>query len=491
MYLNTKAVACLGVALASWLLPMPASAADEVFSITSIINVPNKPLQSFDISFVDPVAGVYLLADRLNGIDVVDTATNKVISQLQPKFAGIVVVGSSACPTQAPPLRPANCSGPNGVLSFTKLGDDEEEGSKARTQVWVGDGFSRVWALDLKTGAPIGGSPISTALPSNPKDPNRADELCYDPDHGIILVANPSSNPDFVTFISTRNYKVLGWIVMNGTLGGLNTHGGETPPIAAGGIEQCQYSQRTGKFYLNVPQATIPGSPPKTKQDLVLQIDPVSMAIKNTVNLTTPPTVCTGLTGMAVGPDHQLAIACGQPNSVVISEDFSGDKTLFVYPLPGESADEMWYNPGDNHYFFANSGHLTGGTTVPPAVRTPQLGVVDAFGDNPPSSVPQEDASVASALGSHSVAADPVANQVYVPVNNLTTGTSAGALSKICSTHKDANGKFGVDTQGCIAIYTTTNDDKGVCGGDDSEEVPGCPPSKENEGDNSQGNDNG
>src|SRR5262249_40961557 len=145
----------------------------------------------------------------------------------------------------------------------------------------------------------------------------------------------------FVTFISTGTYKVLGWIVMNGTNGtGQNTHGGETPPIAAGGIEQCQYSQRTGKVYLNVPQATIPGSTPPTKQDLVLQIDPVSMAINNTVNLTTtPPTGCIGLTGMAVGPDHQLAIACGSSpagsppgvNSVVISEDFSGDKTPFVY----------------------------------------------------------------------------------------------------------------------------------------------------------------
>jgi hypothetical protein len=74
-----------------------------------------------------------------------------------------------------------------------------------------------------------------------------------------------------------------------------------------------------------------------------------------------------------------------------------------------------------------------------------------------------------------------------VPVNNSATG---GALSKICSTHKDANGASGSDTQGCIAIFTAKNDDKGLCGGDDSEAVPGCPPSKENEGDNSQGNDN-
>ena len=85
-------------------------------------------------------------------------------------------------------------------------------------------------------------------------------------------------------------------------------------PNATGGIEQCQYSPRTGTFYLNVPQATI--SPGKTA-DLVLQIGPQSEKILNTVNLTTlvPNPGCVRITGMAVGPDHQLAIACGSLTS--------------------------------------------------------------------------------------------------------------------------------------------------------------------------------
>jgi hypothetical protein len=162
----------------------------------------------------------------------------------------------------------------------------------------------------------------------------------------------------------------------------------------------------------------------------VLQIEPQSEKILNTVNLTTlvPNPGCVRITGMAVGPDHQLAIACSASGtaSVVISEDFSNNTTPFVHPLAGETgADEMWYNPGDNHYLFASSSHTIPNPAVPPVPPTlpaPQLGVVDAFGDNPPSSAPQEDASAKSALGSHSVAADPVANQVYVPVNNSATG---------------------------------------------------------------------
>ena len=64
----------------------------------------------------------------------------------------------------------------------------------------------------------------------------------------------------------------------------------------------------------------------------------------------------------------------------------------------------------------------------------------------------------------HSVAADPVTNQVYVPINN-----GAGAASHICSSHG------GVDANGCIAVYTTTNDDPGSCfqqGGSEAN----CPP---------------
>jgi hypothetical protein len=167
------------------------------------------------------------------------------------------------------------------------------------------------------------------------------------------MIANPNSSPiGFVTFISTRNYKVLGHIVMDGT-------GGK--PKATGGIEQCQYSPRTSKFYLNVPKATITGG---AVADLVLEIDPKSEQITNTLNLTQTSSLtdgcatttgsvrtAVGTTGMALGPDHQIAIACGTsgPGSVVITEDFAN-----VYSLAGQTgADEIWYNPGDNHYFYA------------------------------------------------------------------------------------------------------------------------------------------
>jgi hypothetical protein len=57
MYVNSKAVACLGVALAAWLLPMPVSAqdpttTDETLKLRHVITLPDSQvLRSFDISW--------------------------------------------------------------------------------------------------------------------------------------------------------------------------------------------------------------------------------------------------------------------------------------------------------------------------------------------------------------------------------------------------------------------------------------------------------
>src|SRR6516164_4452841 len=392
-----------GAAIAPWGLPSAAqplesAAKDEVFGVTSVINLPDsQKWGAFDIGFVDPAPAAYLLAHRTNAsIDVVDTSTNKVINQFKPGFVGAAGNNDKV--------------GPDGVLVANG------------TQVWVGDGMSRVWVLDVTSGAVING-PISTAITAG--DPTRADELCHDDNNHIILIANDASSPHpFVTFISSTSFGVLGNIVMDG-------QGGR--PDAAGGIEQCQWSPKTGKFYLNVPN---PASNPN--DGVVLQIDPVSRKIEKTFSLT--GSGCGGNAGMALGPFPQALLGCSNlgPNSVVINLN-SG---AIIGTLQDEAgADQAWYNPGNNQYFLGSGNHLTavGGSPAP------ILGIVDATGKRP-------DVSPTSAVGSHSVAADPVKNQVYVPINNTNT-------SGICGAHGGSN------TNGCIAVFTVISgtDDKAKC----------------------------
>jgi hypothetical protein len=129
---------------------------------------------------------------------------------------------------------------------------------------------------------------------------------------------------------------------------------------------------------------------------------------------------CVGPAGLTIGPDHQIALGCGSGNgpgtgSVIIDDRTGGT----LKKLLGVFGDEIWYNPGDNQYFF------TGENT---------LGVVDPDGN--------QDATAATQTGSHSVAADMLKNQVYVPIN---------AGGGICGT---------TSTTGCIAVYTAEHDDK-------------------------------
>jgi len=151
---------------------------------------------------------------------------------------------------------------------------------------------------------------------------------------------------------------------------------------------------------------------------------------------------CSGPQGMAVGPDHQILLGCNNPILTVPSTVIIDDRTgKIVETLPNEDgADQVWYNEGNGQYFLARGG----------GANPQKLGIVDVDAD--PGLLDQDVATglpntTATPHGTaHSVAADPIFNQVYVPIPNT-------AGSAICS---NAGGS---DTQGCIAVFTAAHDD--------------------------------
>jgi DNA-binding beta-propeller fold protein YncE len=390
-----------------------AFAQEETFVKVGQINVPGG-LNSFDIGFVDPHIGRYFLADRTNkAIDQVVTSTNTIHLLAAGEFVGV---------------QPGtNTSGPNGVIT-----------ANDHTEVWAADGVlcgacgattpatqtSRIQVIDIKTGE------VTHTIDNGGQ--RRADELCVDPQHHVVLVANDDELDLFLTFISTNTYKIVGTIKLDGT------DSNAQKIKATGGIEQCQWSPRTGKFYLAIPE--VAGSGANTTPGAVLEINPVSMKVEKVFPIdfaflsqtgTTPATAdCLGPQGLAIGPDREILLGCSNSGkgSVIIDER-NGDLVRSLDGLNG--SDEVWYNPGNNHYFLAESNH-TGGAI---------LGVVDQRPDTI-----GEDASPATAAGSHSVAVDPVFNQIYVPGNK--------AATSICSS-----------TNGCIAIFMSAASDPGICGG--------------------------
>ncbi len=347
-----------------------------------------------------------MLADRTNkSVDVIDTTTNTVLVQLgaTPAFAGAAS---------------NNNAGPDGVITV------------GHREVWAGDGPSQVKVIDLFSHQTT--HVISTG------GVNRADELCVDPRDKVVMIANDAESPfPFVSFISTDNYSVLKRLTMDGTV----ASGGKiASPAATNGIEQCQWDHRTGKFYVNIPEVNGPGN--DTQPGAVVTISPDTMQIDAVYSI--PIGKCAGPQGMTIGPDHQILLGCNDPNktvqSTVVIDDRNGHIIATVANEDG--ADEVWFNEGDSHYFLGLSGGANPQT----------LGIIDTGGregikadQSVPTGLPSTTASPHGTA--HSVAADPVFNQVYVPIPStagLTVCSQAG----------------GSDAQGCIAVFTAAKDDQ-------------------------------
>lgn len=395
----TSAVGALGITIS---MAGVVSAGDETFSATNIITLKNgQKIQTFDISFIDPRIHRYVLADRTNQqIDVIDTSTNTLLTPLKAGFVGFT--GSN------------DFSGPDGVVIVN------------HKEVWAGDAPCSAGEMHPDQCAPVTTSSsikvidLATGLQTHTILTNgvkRTDEMCVDTRDHIVLSANNADSPPFVSFISTDTYQVLKKIPFDGTSG---------TPNATNGIEQCQWSNRTGKFYISVPEIDGPGD--NSAAGGVTVLDPKSMAVVQTFNLNHDE--CAGPQGMAMGPDKQILLGCNSPSgngnfsTVIINEDSGAT----VQVLNNESgADEVWYSQSGGHYFLAR-GSAHGGI--------PYLGIVDAFRHS-------EDQSAATGVNevrnAHSVASD--GNNVYVPIP-WGIGTICGQAAPPAT-----------DTQGCIAVF--------------------------------------
>jgi hypothetical protein len=441
------ATACIAGAFVA-IAAAPAMA-DEQFAPTTIVQLPDTQiLSAFDISFVEKGSHTYALAaSRVVGsggafgtVIIVNTGLNLVTKELHatPPFVGDCDV---------PPARDT-FSGPNGVIVIEK---------ERNADVWAADGPvfntacvpasglktpSTVKVLDLHTGATKAVIPTGTGAGTKTPGIRRADELCFNPESDVVLVANDDPADNFITFIGEDSFKVVGRIRFDGT-----DPAGDN--ILANGIEQCQFNPRDGKFYLAIPM-TGPATAVTPGDGVVVRISArAPFHVEKVFPISSKATGCFGPQGVTIGPDHQIGLGCGGTNSLII-DDRDGSTVAVVAGEGG--TDEVWYNPGNNHYFFARSTAAT-------------LGVEDA---GPP---PSADPNAATAAGSHSVAADSHRNQVYVPIRGNNGTVPASTTGKICSSAKDVFGNAGSDALGCIAVYTAPRDkDDRRAGHDDRED---------------------
>ena len=355
---------------------------------------------SVDISWFDVETQKLYLADRNNsGVDVFDTIKETTVG-LAGGFVGIQPTSATV----------ANNSGPNGILVVNN--------GKIH-QLWSGDGVnckfdppgqtttvtcsgtSHVLVHNLDDdGVPTSNAPFASVDVGGQR---RADELAYDPDDQLILIANDDDLDLFLTFIrvsnNAANIKVLGKINL--------------PEAEGCGIEQPVYDHASNRFYLAVPCNSKPAALDGITHDkgAIYVINPKSMSVEKIYD-----TVGTGPAagvpcfphGLTLGPRQNLLLGCSgdgptgtQMISIVMKA--TNGNVLATFNQAGGS-DEVYYDKGNNTYFLAMSSWTSSGKTGT-GNPTPSLGIIDAGSSDNGNRGPQFIQNILTTRTSHSVAA--------------------------------------------------------------------------------------
>jgi DNA-binding beta-propeller fold protein YncE len=361
--------------------PAPANSGavvKENMRLAGAILVPGNPIR-FDISWVDEARGRYFLAESGNAaVDVFDADNDLFIGRISG-FHGI--------PAADDPCGRVEGMGPNGVMVTPD------------NHLWADDAHGTVKVFDLSSAKP----PFKDVMPIATVSTGavcRADELGFDPKDHVVVVGNPEEHPPFAAIISSdAPYDLLAKI----------------PFPDATGFEQPLWdaAMKGGRMLV-----TVPGKDHAAEVAVLDLSKPKSPVVEATYS--TPG--CGS--GLALGPAQHLLVGCGGGKPLIMIDALTGKTIATVEGTHG--ADEVWYNPGDNH-FYAPSGN-----SAPPT-----LSVIDAETGNLLYNLP-------SGPVSHSVAAYRRNNHVFVPI----AGPTATIPEDAC------NVLFGLaEKQGCIAVY--------------------------------------
>jgi hypothetical protein len=417
-------IATAGVAFAAPCTGPGAPTTTQTECLTAV-QIPGKPLRSFDISWADPDRAEYYLGDRSNaGIDIIDTEHN-TFKRTIGGFVGIKLLGSGAVDN--------NHSGPDGVTSHGRW-------------LYAGDGDSTLKVIDLN-------APTASAIKQSVSTggTTRLDEMALTPDGKLLLGANNAEDPPFGTLfkangdMATSAVSIITKITVDPTI---------IPKGFGLSIEQPTWEPKTERFYTSIP--IIANNPlgcnfgqlsgPITCHGGLLVTDPTTLSAPTAVQGAFDPTTNTGVVplnacgpnGATVGPHQNLLLGCTPGNN-------PSDTTTLVINAKTKNfaniggitgSDEVWFNPGDTRYY-TGSSRQPGGAV---------LGVIDG------TSVLIE--TVPQSSGSHSVAADCKRNKIFVPqvapasvVGSGGDTTTVGA--GICGS-----------TNGCVAVYIHETDDE-------------------------------
>jgi len=457
----TRRKACSTLTVAVWLAVLlvctafsaaaqcngPGAPTTTETKCVTAIAIPGNPLQSFDISWVNPHRGEYYLADRANsGIDIIDTKL-KVFKKTIGGFVGIKL-------NKAGTAVDNNHSGPDGVVSRGKC-------------LYAGDGDSTLKVIDLDKGKIV--------ATRNTGGTTRLDEMALTTDGEKLIAANNAEDPPFATL-----FTVYGDDDCDSLDGGLKiTVDPKVIPSGFGlSIEQPAWDPSTQRFYTSIP--VIAENPagcnygqlvgPITCNGGLLVTDPeVPNAIEGLYNPLTNTGVINlnacGPNGATVGLHDNLLLGCTPANLPGSKTTLVINATTHNYANIGgiTGSDEVWFNKGDARYYTGSSAAIKSASS--PLNKGSVLGVIDG------TSVLIE--TIPQSSGSHSVAADSERNLIFVPQTYTSSATAIPLgdqnFTGVVNSSPTVGQLICGTANGCIAVYTSGAKDKHEEGIDDGD----------------------
>ncbi|HZT89846.1 MAG TPA: hypothetical protein VFA12_17890 [Stellaceae bacterium] len=416
----------------------PGAPTDTQTKCVTAIQIPGKPLQSFDISWVNPDRAEYYLGDRSNaGIDIIDTRTN-TFKRTIGGFVGVVLNPNGTVKNSV--------SGPDGVTSHGRW-------------LYGGDGNSTLKVIDLD--APTA-SALKASIPTG--GTTRVDEMALTTDGKLLLAANNAEDPPFATLFRANGDSNVNTMGPSSIIRKIAVDASILPAGFGLSLEQPAWDPKTQRFYVSIPiiannptgcnYGQVTGAP-ITCHGGLLVIDPAS---SKTTYGAFDPTTNTGVValnecgpnGATVGPHDNLLLGCTPGNNPSDTSTLVINARTRHFANIGDitGSDEVWFNPGDRRYYTGSSRNLSGvpGVSCPNAPQTsgpnacPALGVINAE-----TNLLVE--VIAQGSGSHSVAADAYRNKIFVPqvapASVVKGGDTTGVSAGIC----------GNSTNGCVAVY--------------------------------------
>ena len=416
----------------------PGAPTDTQTRCLTAVQIPGNPLQSYDISWVNPERAEYYLADRSNaGIDVIDTRTLTFMRTI----GGFVGAKKRANGTVI-----NDVSGPDGVVSHGKW-------------LYAGDGNSTLKVIDLD--APPA-SAIRQSIDTG--GTTRVDEMALTADGELLLAANNAEDPPFATLFRANgdepvsNTMILTKITVSPAI---------VPEGAGLSMEQPAWDPKTRRFYVSIPViANNPagcnfdaGAGPVTCDGGLLVVDPAALTGSTAVIGAFNPATNTGVValhacgpnGATVGVHDNLLLGCTPANnpSDVTTLVINAKTKNFANIANITGSDEVWFNKGDRRYYTASNRNCkVAGAPCPNASQQAAvLGVIDS------TSVLIE--TVPQSSGSHSVAADSKRNLIFVPQSAPAAVAPGGDTTAVGA------GICGNSSNGCVAVYRHHVDEDG------------------------------